>query len=163
MSSSSRSLDEGIPNVGLPRLPDPCIFTNREQFVGEETGLVLPTSREIQDAWEEVAGREQEPEAEKHAEEETQAEEDPGANEDAGAEEMHSTPPITGSYLQSTISADIDSLFSPINLERFRVEYNLEPVATKKRKPTRGAIGGGGTTTTRAKGKGTQGRSRKRG
>jgi hypothetical protein len=160
MSSSSRSLDEGIPNVGLPRLPDPCIFTNREQCVGKETGLVLPTSREIQDAWEEVAGREQEPEAEKHAEEETEAEEDPGANEDPGAEDVHSTPPITGSYLQSTITTDIDSLFSPKTIERL---YDIELVATKKRKPTRGAIGGGGTTTTRAKGKGTQGRSRKRG
>jgi len=163
MSSSSRSLDKGIPNIGLPRLPDPCIFANREQIAEEETGLVLPTSRDIQDAWEEVAGREQEPEAEKHAEEETQAEEDPGANEDAGAEEMHSTPQITSSYLQSTSTTDIDSLFSPKTIERFRVEYNIEPVATKKRKPKRGAIGGGGTTTTRAKGKGTQGRSRKRG
>ncbi len=134
MPSSYRSLDEGIPNVSsLPRLPDPCIFTNREYFVGEETGLVLPTSREIHDAWEEVAGREQEPEAEKHAEEETEAEEDPGANEDPGAEEVHSTPPITGSYLQSTITTHIDSLFSPKTIERL---YGIEPVATKKRKPT---------------------------
>ena len=87
-------MDEGIPNVGLPRLPDLCFFTNRVQCVGEKTGLVLPTSREIQDAWEEVAGREQEPEAEKHAEEETEVEEDPGANEDARAEdEVHSTLP----------------------------------------------------------------------
>ena len=90
-------------------------------------------------------------------------EEDPGTNEDAGAEEVHSTPPITGSYLQPTIATDIDSLFSPKTIERFRAEYNIEPVATKKRKPTREAIGGGGTTTTRAKGKGTQRRSRKRG
>jgi hypothetical protein len=82
-------------------------------LVGEEPGLVLPTSREIQDAWEEVVGREQEPEAEEHAEEEPEAEEDPGTNEDAEAEEVHSTPPITGSYLQVTITTDIDSLFSP--------------------------------------------------
>jgi hypothetical protein len=44
-------------------------------LAGEEPGLVLPTSREIQDDWEEVAGKaEQEPEAEELAEEEPKAE-----------------------------------------------------------------------------------------
>jgi len=162
MSSSSRNLDEGIPNVGLPRRPDPCIFANRERLAGEEPGLVLPTLREIQDAWEEVAGREQEPEAEEHAEEEPEAEEDPGANEDAGTEEVHSTPPITGSYLHATITTDIDSLFSSKTTKHIFAEYNIEPVASKKQISTMGAIGGGGKTTTRAKGKGTQGRSRRR-
>jgi hypothetical protein len=73
MSSSSRSLDEDIKNVGQPHRPDPFIFSNMEQLAGEEPGLVLPTSREIQDAWEEVTGREQEPEAE----EEPEAKEEP--------------------------------------------------------------------------------------
>jgi hypothetical protein len=47
-----------------------------EQLAGEEPGLVLPISREIRDDWEEVAGREQEPEAE----------EEPQTEEDAKAE-----------------------------------------------------------------------------
>ena len=135
MSSSSRSLDEGIPNVGLPRIPDPCIFANRGQFLEEETGLVLPTSREIQDAWEEVTGRAQYPEAKKYAEEEPEAEQDPGANEDAGAEEVHSTLTIIGSYIQSTITTDIDSLFSPKTIEQIRAEYNITPIASKATVP----------------------------
>jgi hypothetical protein len=164
MSSSTRSLDEGITDVDLPRRPDPCIFINIEQLAGEEPGLVLPTSREIQDAWEEVAGSEQELEAREHEEEEPEAEEDQRANEDAEAEEVHSTPPITYNYLQASITNDIDNLFSPNTQIQIREEYNInESVASKKRKPTRGAIAGGGTNTTRAKGKAKRGRSRKRG
>ncbi len=68
MSSSSRSFDEDITNVGQPYRPDPCVFANMEQLTREEPGLVLPISREIQDAWEEVAGREQEPGAEEEPE-----------------------------------------------------------------------------------------------
>ena len=45
----------------------------------EELELVLPTSREIQDTWEEVAGREQEPEAVKDPEAKEHAEEEPEA------------------------------------------------------------------------------------
>ena len=157
MSSSSRSLDEDITNVGLPRRPDPCIFSNMQQLAGEEPGLVLPTSREIQDAWEEVAGREQEPEAE----------EEPEVEEDAEAE-AQCTPPITGRSLQATITNDIDSLFSPETIQQMRAEFNIqldsaEPVASKKQKTVRGAIVQGGATSTRAKGKGTRGRSRNRG
>jgi hypothetical protein len=64
----------------------------------KEPGLVLPTLKEVQDDWEEVAGREQEPEAkedpeaEEHAEEDPEAEEDPGAKEDAEAKEVYLTP-----------------------------------------------------------------------
>ncbi len=145
MSSSTRSLDEGITDDDLPRRPDPSIFINIEQLAGEEPGLVLPTSREIQDAWEEVAGSEQELEAREHEEEEPEAEEDQRANEDAEAEEVHSTPPITYNYLQATITNDIDTLFSPNTIKLIRAENNNdESVASKKRKPTRGAIAGGG-------------------
>ena len=70
------------------------------------------------DAWEEVAGREQAPEAVEHAEEEPEAEEYPGAKEDEETEEVHSTPPIIGSYLQATITNDINSLFSPETMNR---------------------------------------------
>jgi hypothetical protein len=89
MSSSSRSLDEDITNVGLPRRPDPCIFSNMQQLAGEEPGLVLPTSREIQDAWEEVAGIEEELEVEEEpvAEQEPELEEDQETEEDQEAEE----------------------------------------------------------------------------
>ncbi len=51
-------------NIGQPRRPDPCISANQEQRAGSDTGLVLPTSREIHDAWEEVAGSEEELDAE---------------------------------------------------------------------------------------------------
>ena len=141
MSSSTRSLDKGITDVDLPRRPDPCIFINIEQLAGEEPGLVLPTSREIQDAWEEVAGSEQELEAREHEEEEPEAEEDQRANEDAEAEEVHSTPPITYNYLQASITNDIDNLFSPNTQIQIREEYNIDKsVASKKRKPTRGLL-----------------------
>jgi hypothetical protein len=48
-------------------------------MAGGQPGLVLPTSREIQDTWEEVAGREQEPEAVKDPEAKEHAEEEPEA------------------------------------------------------------------------------------
>ena len=64
MSSSSCSLDENLANVGQPRRPGPCISANQEHMAGGEPGLVLPTSREIQEAWEEVVGSEEELEAE---------------------------------------------------------------------------------------------------
>jgi hypothetical protein len=78
MSSSSRSLDENLANVGQLRDSDPCIYTNQEQMARGEPGLVLPTSREIQGAWEEVAGSGEELEAEKGpvAEQEPEAEEE---------------------------------------------------------------------------------------
>ena len=138
MSSSSRSLDENLANVGQPRRPDPCISANHEQMAEGEPGLVLPTSREIQDAWEEVAGREQEPEAE----EEPEAVEVPEVEEDAEAE-AQCTPPITDRYLQATITNDIDSLFSPETITQIRAENNIqldsaEPVASKKQKNCKG-------------------------
>ena len=81
--------------------------------------MMLPTSRENQDSWEEVAGRDQEPEEEWVAEEEPEAEED--AEEDAG----QSTPPITGRSLQATITNDIDSLFSPEAIKQISAEINI--------------------------------------
>jgi hypothetical protein len=122
MSSSSRIRDENNANVGQPRRPDPCIFANIEQLARKEPGLVLPTSRETQDAWEEVAGREQEPEAE----EEPKAEKETEAEEGAEAEETQSTPPIIGRYLQATITKDIDSLFSPETIKQRSEENNIQ-------------------------------------
>ena len=119
--------------------------------------------------WEEVAGREQELEAEEEPEAEKvpEAEEEPEVEEDAEAE-AQCTPQITGRSLQATITNDIDSLFSPETIQQMRTEFNIqldsaEPVASKKQKTGRGAIVQGGATTTRAKGKGTRGRSRNRG
>ena len=170
MSSSSRSLDEGIAHVGQPRRPDPYISANNEQMAREEPGLVLPTSTEIQDAWEEVAGWERVPEVEENneAQDNPVPEEEREAEEDAEAEVAHSTPPITGvtgASLQATITGDIDTLFSPQTINHIRAENNiqLDSDASKKRKASRGGVSEGGTTTTRARGKAPRGRSRNRG
>ena len=170
MSSSSRSLDENLANVGQPRRPDPCISANHEQMAEGEPGLVLPTSREIQDAWEEVAGIEEELEVEEEpvAEEEPELQEDQEAEEGAEAEEPQSPPPIIMSNLQEKISKDIDYLFSPATRKQIRAAYNIQrdspsTVATKMPKVSRGAIGEGGTTITRAKTKAARGRAKKRG
>ena len=104
MSSSSRSLDENFANAG----PGPCISANQEQIAGGKPGLVLPTSRKIQDAWEEVAGSEEEREAEDgpvaaqkpELEEEQEAEKEQEAEEGAEAEEAQSPPPTIMINLQ---------------------------------------------------------------
>jgi hypothetical protein len=51
-----------------------------------------------------------------------------------GAEEVHSTPPITGSYLQATITTDIDSLFSPktINWLEHNITSNPEHLSSEQ-------------------------------
>jgi hypothetical protein len=169
MSSSSRSLQENLANVGQPRRPDPYISANQEQIAGGESGLVLPTSTEIQVAWEEVAGSEEELEAEEGpvAEQEPELEEEQEAEEGAEAEEAQSPPPITGSSLQEKISEDIDLLFSPATAKRFKERCNSQrgspsTVASKKPKVSRGAIGEGGTTITRAKAIATRRRAKKR-
>jgi hypothetical protein len=77
-------------------------------------------------------------EEEPEAEEEPDAGEEPEVEEDAEAE-AQCTPPITGRYLQATITNDIDSLFSPETIKHIRAENNIqldsaEPVASKKRK-----------------------------
>ena len=170
ISSYSRSLDENLANVGQPRRLDPCISANQEQVAVGEPGLVLPTSREIHDAWEEVVGSEEEPEAEEEpvAEQEPEAEEEQEAEEGAEAEEAQSTPPIIMINLQETISKDIDYLFSPVTRKQIRASYNIQcdsasPVGAKKPKASRGAIGEGGSTIARAKSKVTRGRAKKRG
>ena len=177
MSSSSRSLHENLPNVGQPRRPDPCISANQEQMAGGEPGLVLPTSTEIQDAWEEVAGSEEELEAEEgpvaaqepELEEEQESEKEQVAEEGAEAEEAQSPAPTIMSNLQHKISEDIDHLFSPSTAKRFKEKYvnnqrdSPSPVAPKKPKVSRGAIGEGGTTITRAKGISTRRRAKKKG
>ena len=91
-------------------------------MAGGEPGLVLPTPTEIQDAWEEVAGSEEELEAEEGpvAEQEPDLEEEQEAEKDAEAEEAQSPPPITGSNLQEKISEDIDLLLRPANAKRFK-------------------------------------------
>ncbi len=85
MSSSSRSLEEDLQNDVHAR-PYPHTYANEEQSVGEEPRLVLPSSMDIEDAWEEVARREDELEEEPNAEEEPWAEEQPEAEEEPEAE-----------------------------------------------------------------------------
>ena len=176
MSSSSRRLHDNLPNVGQPRRPDPCISANQEQMAGGEPGLVLPTSTEIQDAWEEVAGSEEELEAEEgpvaaqepELEEEQESEKEHEAEEGAEAEEAQSPAPTIMSNLQQKISEDIDHLFSPTTAKRFKDKYvnnkrdSPSPVAPKKPKVSRGAIGEGGTTITRAKAIATRRRANRR-
>ena len=176
MSSSSRSLDENLANVGQPRRPDPCISANQEQMAGGEPGLVLPTSTEIQDAWEEVAGSEEALEAEEgpvaaqepELEEEHEAEKEQEAEEGAEAEEAQPPPPTIMSNLQQKISEDIDLVFSPATAKKVKEKYvnsqrdSPSTVAPKKPKVSRGAIGEGGTTITRAKAIATRRRAKKR-
>jgi hypothetical protein len=145
-------------------------------MAGGEPGLVLPTSTEIQDAWEEVAGSEEELEAEEgpvaaqepELEEEQESEKEQEAEEGAEAEEAQSPAPTIMSNLQQKISEDIDHLFSPATAKRFKEKYvnthrdSPSTVAPKKPKVSRGAIGEGGTTITRAKAIATRRRAKKR-
>jgi hypothetical protein len=106
---------------------------------------------ETQDAWEEVAGSEEELEAEKgpvasqepEHEEEQEAEIEQEAEEGAEVEEAQSPPPTIMSNLQQKISEDIDHLFSPETAKRCKERYNSQrdnpsPVAPKKPKFSRG-------------------------
>ncbi len=170
MPSSSCSLDENLANFGQPRRPDSCISAIQEQMAKGEPVLALPTSREIHHAWEEVAGSEEELEAEEGpvTEQEPELEEEQEAEKGAEAEEAQSPPPITGSSFQKKISEDIDLLFRPAIAKRFKEGCNSQrggpsTVASKKPKVSRGAIGEGGTTIASVKSKATRRRAKKRG
>ncbi len=75
--------------------------------------MVLPSSREIEDAWEEVAGREDELEEEPNAEEEPGAEEQPEAEGEPEAEIAQSPAAAIINNLQESMSNDMNLLFSP--------------------------------------------------
>ena len=107
-------------------------------------------------------------EEEPELEEDQEAEDDQEAEEGAEAEEPQSPPSIITSNLQEKISEDIDYLFSPATRKHIRAAYNIQrdspsTVDTKKPRVSRGAIGEGGTTITRAKTKAARGRAKKRG
>jgi hypothetical protein len=122
---------------------------------------------EIEDAWEEVAGKEQEAEGEEpHAEEEPEVEAGPELEDEVNAEHAQSPPATIFTNSKDTISNDIDYLFNPATRAEIRRVYGIQresPVASKKPRATRGTNDKEGTTTTRASTKARGRRARKQG
>ena len=91
--------------------------------------MVLPTSRAIEDAWEDIARREEEREAEedREMEKEPGLKEYPKAEEAAGPEEAQSPHPTIITNLQGTILNDVSLLFSPETRKKIWRAYIPHP------------------------------------
>jgi hypothetical protein len=165
MSSSSRSHGEICPSIVQAR-EEPPLVANEGNVAEQGPVRLLMTAKEIEDAWQEVAGSEEEPEAAEVRE----GEEDPEAEQDA--EQEPESPPPTASNninLEATITEDLNNfLYSPkprkdANAPIRSKRANESPVAPRNQRATRGGAnveGAPAATRARSNAKGRGGRKR---